>query len=102
MRDVQWKLRGLNTALDNMAKASDEVEKLADSGDTPARPQPERVIVDGPSLFENAAASTPVIMAQLVLTLALLFFVIASGDLFYKKIVQASSTFHDKGPEKGL
>jgi predicted PurR-regulated permease PerM len=96
MRDVQWKLRGLNTALDNMAKASAEVEKLADGGDSPARSQPERVIVDGPSLLENAAASTPVIMAQLILTLALLFFMIASGDLFYEKIVQASSTFHDK------
>jgi predicted PurR-regulated permease PerM len=47
-------------------------------------------------LLENAAASTPVIVAQLILTLALLFFMIASGDLFYEKIVQASSTFHDK------
>ncbi len=96
MRDIQWKLRGLYTALDNVAKASEEVEKLADGGDSPARFQLERVIVDGPSLLENAAASTPVIMAQLVLTLALLFFLIASGDLFYEKIVQASSTFHDK------
>jgi len=52
--------------------------------------------VDGPSLLENAAAGTPVIMAQLILTLALLFFMIASRDLFYEKIVPASSTFHDK------
>ncbi len=96
MRDVQWKLRGLNTALDSMAKATEEVEKLADGGDSPGGSQPERVIVDGPSLLENAAASSPVIIAQLILTLALLFFMIASGDLFYEKIVQASSTFHDK------
>lgn len=96
MRDVQWKLRGLNTALDNMAMASEEVEKLAAGGESPRRPRPERVIVDGPSLLENAAAGTPVIIAQLVLMLALLFFLIASGDLFYEKIVQASSTFRDK------
>ncbi len=96
LQDVQWKLRGLNTALDSMAKASEEVEKLADGGNASSNPEPERVIVDSPSLLENAAANTPVIMAQLLLTLALLFFMIASGDLFYEKIVQASSTFRDK------
>lgn len=96
MRDVEWKLRGLNSAMDNMAKASDEVEKLADGGTSTTRSDPERVIVDKPSLLQNAVANTPVIIAQLVMTLALLFFMIASGDMFYEKIIQASPTFSDK------
>lgn len=96
MRDVEWKLRGLNSAMDNMAKASDEVEKLADGGKSTTRSEPERVIVDKPSLLQNAVANTPVIIAQLVMTLALLFFMIASGDMFYEKIIQASPTFSDK------
>ena len=96
MRDVEWKLRGLNSAMDNMAKASDEVEKLADGGKSITRSEPERVIVDKPSLLQNAVANTPVIIAQLVMTLALLFFMIASGDMFYEKIIQASPTFSDK------
>jgi len=96
MRDVEWKLRGLNSAMDNMAKASEEVEKLADGGKSTTRSEPERVIMDKPSLLQNAVANTPVIIAQLVMTLALLFFMIASGDMFYEKIIQASPTFSDK------
>lgn len=91
MRDIEWKLRDLSSAVEQVAEASVEVENLAVGSD-----EAERVIVDGPGLLERIALGTPYLLAQLVLMLALLFFLLSSDDMFYRKIVQASPTFRDK------
>jgi predicted PurR-regulated permease PerM len=97
MQNVEWKLRDINSAFERVARATEEVEKLAaGGGTTPEAEEPERVVVEGPSLLSRIAANTPYMLAQFVLMLALLFFLIASGDMFYEKIVQASPTFRDK------
>ena len=42
------------------------------------------------------AMTAPTVLAQIVLTLVLLFFLLASGDMFYEKIVHVTPRFSDK------
>lgn len=92
LNEVEWKLRDISQALRQVSEASEEVEKLAGGAEEGA----PRIEIDQPGSLERVAWSTPYVIAQAVLTLALLFFLISSGDLFYQKLVQASPTFTDK------
>ena len=93
--DVERKLRGVSQAIEKVSEASDTVEKMAAG---PAKPDEDvqRVVVDGPSLLSRFATTAPWIVAQTMFTLVLLFFLIASGDMFYEKLVAAAPTFRDK------
>lgn len=92
MRDVEIKLRGIS---DLVAKVSDATEKVDELTDTDAE-GPKVAVDTGPGLFTQAVMSVPYVMAQAVLTLVMLFFLIASGDMFYEKLVAVSPTFKDK------
>jgi predicted PurR-regulated permease PerM len=91
--EAERKLRGLSSAIEKVAQASEQVEKIAQG---PDGTEPERVVVQGPGTLATIATNTPFVLTQLTLTMALLFFLIASGDIFYEKIVAASPTFRDK------
>lgn len=98
MRDVEIKLRGVSDLVSQVSDASDQVDELTGSSD-----QPAQVAVDtGPGLLTQAALTVPFFMAQLLLTMVMLFFLIASGDLFYEKIVAVNSTFRDKRRAIGI
>ncbi len=98
MRDVEVKLRGISDLVAQVSDASDQVSELTGSGD-----QPAQVAVDtGPGLLTQAALTVPFMMAQLLLTLVMLFFLIASGDMFYEKIVAVNPTFRDKRRAIGI
>ncbi len=101
MRDVEWKLRDLNWAFEKVAEATEEVEKLTSSPNADGT-EPERVVVDQPGYVAQILTNTPYFIAQLVLTLVLLFFLISSGDMFYEKIVRVSPTFRDKRRAIGI
>jgi predicted PurR-regulated permease PerM len=92
LREVEWKLRDVSSMIDKVADASREVERVTAGADD----ERQRVAVAEPGALERAAWNTPYVIAQVVLTLALLFFLISSGDLFYEKLVKASPTFTDK------
>ncbi|MFQ6548684.1 AI-2E family transporter [Aestuariibius sp. 2305UL40-4] len=97
IQDVEQKLRGLSSAVEKVAEASEEVEKLASGGGEEEIGEPERVVVEESGGFlSQIVSSTPSLLAQVMLTLVMMFFLIASGDMFYEKLVQASSTFSDK------
>jgi predicted PurR-regulated permease PerM len=51
---------------------------------------------DEDSTFETVVKLTPQLVGQVLFTLFLLFFMIASGDLLYLKIVQSFDTMRDK------
>jgi predicted PurR-regulated permease PerM len=71
----------------------DATEKMSEIGGEPAD---ETVVIREPGLFALAAKATPEAFGQIVITLTLAFFLIASGDLFYEKLVQIMPTFKDK------
>lgn len=118
--DVERKLRGISEAIEKVSDASEQVEKMASGeggGDTAStateavtqsedaseeEEEPQKVVVEGPSLVSRMAWGAPAVVAQVVFTLVLLFFLTASGDMFYEKIVQAAPTFRDKKRALGI
>ena len=93
MRDVEVKLRGISDLVTKVSDASDQVNELT-GGDDPGTQQ---ISVDtGPGLLTQAAMTVPFVLAQILLVLVMLFFLIAAGDMFYEKIVAVNPTFRDK------
>ena len=61
-----------------------------------ADPETVEVVVQEEGWLTAIAATAPAIAVQLILTLVLLFFVLASGDMFYEKLVHVIPRFADK------
>lgn len=99
MAEVEIKLRGLSSAIERVAEASEKVEALANQNNGEVV---ETVRVDQPGLLSRMAMSTPLMVGQAVFTIVLLFFITASGDMFYAKIVESSPTFRDKRNAIGI
>jgi predicted PurR-regulated permease PerM len=92
-QELRWKfeqLRGVTEGVEEAAKQVDEITK----GEDEPGVQRVRVEEDGNALA--LAMSLPAVLAQVVFTLILLFFLLASGDMFYEKIVAVLPTFRDK------
>ena len=89
--ELRYKLQGLFASIEDVKNASAQVEELAKGGDTT-----QVVAVEQPGLLAFAAGSIANFMALAVLGLILAMFVLASGDLFYVKLVQAFPNFEDK------
>ena len=97
MRDMEIKLRGISEAVKKVSEASEELSNAASGAADAANGDAETVVVaSGPGLMSSLAVTAPAILAQALFTLVLLFFLVASGDMFYRKIVQSSATFQDK------
>ncbi|RYH04645.1 AI-2E family transporter [Salipiger sp. IMCC34102] len=99
MRDVEVKLRGISDLVEQVSDATAQVNDLTGSDED----VPEQVAVSsGPGLLTQVALTVPFVLAQLLLTLVMLFFLIASGDMFYEKIVAVNPTFRDKRRAIGI
>lgn len=77
------------------ARKLDEAQKVnnEDAVDAPATVRVENA---DETTFETVVKLTPKLIGQVLFTLFLLFFMIASGDLLYLKIVQSFDTLRDK------
>ena len=56
----------------------------------------QEVVIQEQSSLGRLATSAPDVLIQTVMVLVLLFFILASGDMFYEKIVHVMPTFRDK------
>ncbi|CAN7639751.1 AI-2E family transporter [Neorhizobium sp. LjRoot104] len=90
--DLQLKLAGLSEALSGAFEAS---RRLADLVKNHAA-NVQQVELRGNGPLTSAALIVPAMLAQTLLTLILLLFLLASGDLFYEKLVEAMPTVQDK------
>lgn len=89
--DLRRKLAGAFETMRIVQEASKNVENLSSSGSvTPT------VAIEQPGFFEFAAGTTAKILSLLAVSLVLAFFLLASGDLFYVKLVESVPTFSDK------
>ena len=106
MAEVERKLSGLRDAADDVADVAAQVDQVAsggggaeateDAAQAAGEEAPERVVVQESGAAMDLALATPAVLAQIVLTLVLLFFLLASGDMFYEKIVHVTPRFSDK------
>ncbi|MFN4090264.1 MAG: AI-2E family transporter [Alphaproteobacteria bacterium] len=93
---VQHKVAALRRPVDAVVEASSQVEKMAESSD----PTVQRVVLAEPGLLTRAATGAPEVLAKIGLTLVLLLFLLASGDMFFEKLVRVLPTMSDK--KRGL
>jgi predicted PurR-regulated permease PerM len=91
---VERKLWNVRKSVEQVTKAAEKVEALTNvqSGAKP----PQQVVTKPPSLISRIWGGTQSVVVSAGATLVLLFFVLASGDLFMRKLVRVLPTLQDK------
>jgi predicted PurR-regulated permease PerM len=87
------KLQALTSSVAVIKQASDQVDQIA-SGT--ADPGVQKVAVQSPGLLTIAVGNLVSILASTLVTFVLALFLLASGDLFYVKLIDAFPRFGDK------
>lgn len=94
---VDAQMRSLQNRLERIRSAQENMEKTAKNATGGAGPNaPDEVVVKNPGLVENATTAVPTMLASVGFTLVFLFFLLASGDLFYQKLIRSMPTLADK------
>lgn len=94
--EIREKLGELRDATEGVQQAAEQVDKLTSGGAAEEEPGVQRVRVEENQGLVAYAASLPWLVAQVVFTLILMFFLLSSGDMFYEKLVHVMPTFRDK------
>lgn len=100
-QQLEEKLQTLKETFEPLQKAAEKLDKIAEAA--PETPTAKPAVVapsNGGSVSSGvvsvATSYVPAFFSQLLLTLLLLYFMLASGDLLYLKIVQSFDTMRDK------
>jgi predicted PurR-regulated permease PerM len=93
--ELRRKLAGVLEAMRFIQEASKNVEELSGSGNP-------KVAIEQPGMLVFAAGTTASVVSMLGVALVLAFFLLASGDLFYVKLVESVPTFSDKRRAVGI
>jgi predicted PurR-regulated permease PerM len=95
--DLRRKLAGVFDAMRFIKEASKNVEDLGNNGTTAPK-----VAIEQPGLIVFAAGTTASALSLMAVALVLAFFLLASGDLFYIKLVESVPSFSDKRRAVGI
>jgi predicted PurR-regulated permease PerM len=88
---IRAQVNEISGALGGVLDAFDRLQSFGGSD-----PDVQRVAVAESGYAFEFATLVPGVMAQIVFTLVLLFFLLASGDMFHEKLVHVMPTFADK------
>ena len=91
---IEAKMRAIRASVLHMSQATEVIEKLTTLED--GAPQRRLVEIKGPSLGGTLIGITTEFFASFIATTILLYFLLASGDLFLEKLVKVLPTFSDK------
>lgn len=92
-QELRFKLSGLLQSVEDIKTASKEVEELANGGASPAV---REVVLEGPGLLQQMASNAASFGTSFVVGLILALFLLASGDLFYVKLIESFRRTSDK------
>ena len=92
LSDVQFKIQALKLPVEEVHQASKEVEELTK---VEGGVVPEVVVRDG-SLLEQVFGNVALVGTQLLLVAVLLYFLLATGEIFREKMVRVMPTWQDK------
>lgn len=95
-RELEIKLRGLSDAFEAVQEASEEVERLGKDTGGENTGEKQQVVVEQPGLLTSAVTGFASSATTIAVALILAFFLLASGELFYTKLVQSFSSMKDK------
>lgn len=93
MRRLEAKLRDFKKPVQTMSKATEQVEKITQVGGGKATPTVE---VRTESLGERVFSQATDLVANGMVMFILLFFLLASGDLFLRKLIRVLPSLADK------
>lgn len=99
MRAAEVKLRDLKRSVQKLGRATEQVEKIADVDGAAAGPKQPAVAVavhSSPTLRERLFSQATDLVTDGVVMLILLFFLLASGDLFLRKLIRVLPRLEDK------
>lgn len=91
---LEQKFDEVRASIEDLQRAAEKIDEVQGGGEQ-AVPT-VRVEQETDSTLESVMKFTPAIAGQVVFTLFLLFFMLASGDLLYLKIVQSFDTMAEK------
>jgi predicted PurR-regulated permease PerM len=93
-RKVEGRLRELKRPVQSIGKATEQVEKIAQV--STAGPPTATVAVTAPSLGARILSRATELGASAAITVILLFFLLASGDMFLRKLIKVLPSLADK------
>jgi predicted PurR-regulated permease PerM len=91
--ELRQRLADIRAPLDRVLEASKQVDGVASSAEAPGV---QHVVVEQPGILTRAANNLASLGATAAITLILALFLLASGTLFYEKIVQSFPLMSDK------
>ncbi len=98
LREIDSKLRKITGSVKNVATATAQVQDMTEkltNGGVPQK-KPREVIVKEPTIAGAFFYGAKDFMVSAISTLVLLYFLLASGDLFLRKTIAVTPRFSDK------
>jgi predicted PurR-regulated permease PerM len=98
LRAAEVKLRDLKRSVQKLGRATEQVERIADVSPAPASRAPVVAVSvqSTPTLRERLVSQATDLVTDAVVMLILLFFLLASGDLFLRKLIRVLPRLEDK------
>jgi predicted PurR-regulated permease PerM len=102
VRQIEREIRSLKEPVESMQKAAQQVEKVAEGAASAAAPAddgepgPVEVVVQSPGLTQTLLSGTATLTAGLMITVVLLYFLLASGDTLLRQAVTVAPRLRDK------
>ena len=94
LRRAEYRFRGLQKPVEDVQKAAKQVDELTKTQSD--EPESQQVTVRGPTMSESLMQQTRSALAGGTLMLFLTFFMLASGDLFLRKLARVLPQFHQR------
>ncbi|MBK5187321.1 MAG: AI-2E family transporter [Gemmatimonadaceae bacterium] len=88
------KIRKLRRPMEQVSKSADQMERAATSAT--GAPRPQQVTLAGPTFMDRFLSTSAAFVTGALETLVLLYFLLASGDLFLQKLTKMLPEFKDK------
>ncbi len=94
-QQVRWKLQTVHGSVEALKDVEEQVDEIS-GGDEQGFGDPQEVVIAEPGFLANATSVVWDLATTLGLTLILLLFLLASGDMIYEKILRVLPTLSDK------
>lgn len=98
LREIDSKLRSITGSVHHVAKATEQVEDMTQkitSGESDQK-KVQKVMVQSPTIAGAVFDHLKQFMVSAISTMVLLYFLLASGDLFLRKTIAVTPRFSDK------
>jgi predicted PurR-regulated permease PerM len=93
---LQTQLKKYEKPLGQVTKAGEQMQSLTTLGPADQKKKPQQVEIKQPGLLDGIFSRTWNFLFELMVVVILLYFLLASGDLFLRKLIHVLPRFQDK------